>query len=90
LKLPPVSVLHSLRDTMLTRLGEAAVEAFTIMRIAGDGAITISQRCVRPTPKAIERAFERLEARGGMQEIAEAVAKVDSDGDLGDGADRLI
>ena len=47
---------------MLTRLGEAGVEAFTIMRIAGHSSITVSQRYVHPTSEAIERAFERLEA----------------------------
>jgi integrase len=37
-------VLHSLRHTMLTRLGEASVDAFTIMRIAGHSSIAVSQR----------------------------------------------
>ena len=55
-------MIHSMRHTMLTRLGEAGVEAFTIMRIAGHGSITISQRYVHPTSEAMERAFEKLEA----------------------------
>lgn len=42
LKLPSGFVLHSLRHTMLTRLGEAGVDAFTIMKIAGHSSITIS------------------------------------------------
>ncbi len=63
LKLPKDFVIHSLRHTMLTRLGEAGVDAFTIMRIAGHSSITISQRYVHPSPEAIERAFEKLEAR---------------------------
>jgi hypothetical protein len=46
---------------MLTRLGEAGVDAFTIMRIAGHSAITVSQRYVHPSPEALERAFEKLE-----------------------------
>ena len=29
---------------MLTRLGEARADAFTIMRIAGHGSVTLSQR----------------------------------------------
>lgn len=61
LKLPNDFVLHSLRHTMLTRLGEAGVEAFTIMRIAGHSSITVSQRYVHPTSETVERAFERLE-----------------------------
>ena len=55
-------MVHSLRHTMLTRLGEAGVDAFTIMRIAGHSTITISQRYVHPTPEAVELAFEKLEA----------------------------
>jgi integrase len=54
-------VLHSLRHTMLTRLGESGVDAFTIMRIAGHSSIVVSQRYIHPTPEAVERAFERLQ-----------------------------
>ena len=62
LKLSGEFVLHSLRHTMLTRLGEAGADAFTIMRIAGHSSVTVSQRYVHPTPETLERAFERLEA----------------------------
>ena len=65
LKLPKDFVLHSFRHTMLTRLGEAGVDAFTIMRIAGHSSITVSQRYIHPTPEALERAFEKLEALNG-------------------------
>lgn len=59
-------VIHSLRHTMLTRLGESGVDAFTIMRIAGHSSITVSQRYVHPSPEAVERAFQRLQdANGG-------------------------
>jgi site-specific recombinase XerD len=61
LKLPEDFVIHSLRHTMLTRLGEAGADAFTIMRIAGHSSMTVSQRYVHPTPESLERAFERLE-----------------------------
>lgn len=47
---------------MLTRLSESGVDAFTIMRIAGHGSITVSQRYIHPTPEAVERAFERLQS----------------------------
>jgi hypothetical protein len=42
--LSPDFVMHSLRHTMLTRLGESGVDAFTIMRTAGYGSIAVSQR----------------------------------------------
>jgi integrase len=58
---PADFVLHSMRHTMLTRLGESGVDAFTIMRIAGHSSITVSQRYIHPTPEAVERAFERLQ-----------------------------
>lgn len=54
-------VVRSLRHTMLTRLGEAGADAFTIMRIAGLSSVTFSQRYLHPTSEAMERAFERLE-----------------------------
>ena len=62
LRLPKDCVLHSLRHTMLTRMGEAGADAFTIMRIAGHSSVTVSQRYVHPTPETLERAFQRLEA----------------------------
>jgi integrase len=61
-------VLHSLRHTMLTRLGESGVDAFTIMRIAGHSSIVVSQRYIHPTPEAVERAFERLQLSGSNPE----------------------
>jgi integrase len=59
---PKDFVLHSLRHTCLTRLGEAGADAFTIMRLAGHSSVTVSQRYVHPTPESMERAFDRLEA----------------------------
>jgi len=54
-------VIHSLRHTMLTRLGESGADAFTIMRIAGHSSVTVSQRYVHPSPESLEQAFERLD-----------------------------
>jgi len=61
-KLPREFVIHSLRHTYGTRLGEAGADAFTIMRLMGHSSIMVSQRYVHPTPEALERAVERLEA----------------------------
>jgi integrase len=58
----PHFVIHSLRHTMLTRLGESGADAFTIMKIAGHSSVTVSQRYVHPSPESLERAFERLDA----------------------------
>ncbi len=76
LKLPKDFVVHSLRHTMLTHLGEAGADAFTIMRIAGHSTVTVSQRYVHPTPENLERAFGRLEELNAMKrKQAEAEAK---------------
>src|SRR5579862_7394424 len=70
LKMPADFVVHSLRHTMLTRLGMLGVDAFTIMKIAGHSSITISQRYVHPSPESVERAFEKLEeSRQGVARI---------------------
>lgn len=42
---------------MLTRLGKAGAEAFTIMRIAAHGTVTVSQRYVHATPEGLGQAF---------------------------------
>ena len=62
LKLPADFVLHSLRHTFGTRLGEAGADAFTIMKLMGHSTVTASQRYVHPSPEAVELAFERLTA----------------------------
>ena len=62
MKMPPGFVLHSLRHTYGTRLGEGGADAFSIMRLMGHSSVTISQRDVHPTPEALEMAVERLDA----------------------------
>ena len=62
LQMPEGFVIYSLRHTYGTRLGEAGADAFTIMRLMGHSSITVSQRYVHPTPEALERAVERLDA----------------------------
>ena len=64
--------IHSLRHTMLTRLGESGVDAFAIMRIAGRSSITVSQCYVHPSPEAVERAFQRLLNHGNEAGVVQA------------------
>ncbi len=63
LSLPADFVLHSLRHTFGTRLGEEGVDVFTLMRIMGHSTVEMTKRYVHPTPEIVTRAFERLEAR---------------------------
>jgi hypothetical protein len=44
----PEFVLHSLHPTILLRLGDAGAEAFTMMKIAGNSSVTVSQHRVHP------------------------------------------
>ncbi len=60
LKLPEDFVLHSLRHTFGTRLGESGADAFSIMKLMGHSSITVSQRYVHPSPEAIERTFAKF------------------------------
>lgn len=62
LRLPKDAVIHSFRHTFGTRLGEAGADAFTIMKAMGHSTVVVSQKYVHPTPEAMERAFERLNA----------------------------
>lgn len=55
-------VLHSLRHTFGTRLGESRADAFTIMRLMGHSTVTVSQRYVHPSPEGIQSALERMTA----------------------------
>jgi integrase len=66
---PREFVLHGLRHTFLTRLGEAGADAFTIMKLAGHSSVTVSQRYVHPTPESCELAFERLEALNARESV---------------------
>lgn len=70
--LPTEFVLHSLRHTFGTRLGESGADAFSIMKIMGHSSVTVSQKYVHPTPANLEIAFERMNAmneilRGGNE-----------------------
>ena len=60
LKFPRDFVLHCLRHTFGTRLGEAGADAFTIMKLMGHSTVTVSQRYVHPSPEALELAYERM------------------------------
>jgi integrase len=53
-------VLHSLRHTFLTRLGESGCDAWTLARIAGHSSIGISTRYVHPSSDAVLDAMARL------------------------------
>lgn len=64
MELPKDFVMHSLRHTFGTRLGESGADVFTIMKLMGHSSVTVSQRYVHPSPEAVETAMERLERLG--------------------------
>jgi integrase len=59
--LPADFVLHSLRHTFGTRLGESNTDCFTIQRLMGHSSIAVTQRYLHPTPETMENAFLALE-----------------------------
>lgn len=53
-------VLHSIRHTFLTRLGETGCDVWTLARIAGHNSIKVSSRYVHPSEDAVQVAMSRL------------------------------
>jgi len=45
---------------MLTRLGLAGADVFTIKKIAGHSSVKVSERYVHPSSESNERAIERM------------------------------
>ena len=75
---PKEFVLHSLRHTSLTRMGESEADPFTIMKLAGHANVTVSQRYVHPTSETVQLAFGRLEVlnRKALDAATEAASYV--------------
>jgi integrase len=63
LKMPEEFVIHSLRHTFGTRLGEAGIDAFTMRKVMGHSTVKVSERYVHPNEEAVARAIERLQKR---------------------------
>ncbi len=69
-------VLHSLRHTFLTRLGEAGVDAWTLARIAGHSSIKLSMLYVHSSATNMSEAISRLgghkTGHSGSEQLSEA------------------
>jgi integrase len=66
LQLSGEAVIHSLRHTMLTRLGLSGVDVFTLRNIAGHSSVTTSEKYIHPSSESMERAFVKLEEYNEM------------------------
>ena len=64
-------MIHSLRHTYGTRLGESGASAFRIMELMGHSSVTISQRYVHPSTDEKQRAVEAMEKWGRVGAVAE-------------------
>jgi integrase len=62
LELPREFVIHSLRHTFGTRLGELGTDVFTIKDLMGHSNVTVSQKYVHPGDATRRAAFSRLDA----------------------------
>jgi hypothetical protein len=60
LRLPKGCVIHSLRHTFLTKLGDVNADAFTIEALRGHSTVTISERNNHPTLGRPGTPFERF------------------------------
>jgi hypothetical protein len=70
--------IYCLRHSALTMLAESGCDAFTLARIAGHSAITITQRYCHPQADAIERAFGNLPGGHKIGHSQELPAKNES------------
>jgi len=61
LDMPWDCVLHSMRHSFCTRLGERGADPITIRQLAGHASIVISSRYVHPTGPRLESAITMLE-----------------------------
>jgi len=77
----PEFVIHSLRYTFLTCLGESGADAFTIMKLAGHSSTIMSQRYVHPTPEAMGKAMEKLDDMN-PKSLPPATISATSDNDI--------
>jgi integrase len=75
LKLPADFVLHSLRHTFGTRLGEAGADSFTIMKLMGHSTVTVSQKYVHPSTESMRLAIERMGVLSVLPTNSPTVAK---------------
>jgi integrase len=63
LKMPEEFVIHSMRHTFGTRLGEAGIDAFTIKKVMGHSTVKVSERYIHPNEEASARAIAELQKR---------------------------
>jgi site-specific recombinase XerD len=68
---------YTMRHTALTRMGEAGIDSFTLMRIAGHSSITITQRYCHPQAEAISRAFSKLGPQSLQKSLQSALPPLD-------------
>jgi integrase len=72
-------VLYSLRHTFLTRLGESGCDAWTLARIAGHSAVSISSRYVHPSEDAVLAAVDKLSGHKIGHSVKSAVENSDQE-----------
>jgi integrase len=77
LGLPDTCVIHSLRHSFCSALGNSGAGAFEIQRLAGHSSVAISQRYVHSTQERLESAIELMQSKqaiAGVAKLADAAA----------------
>ena len=76
LKLPEDFVIHGLRHTFGTRLGDEGTDAWTLKKIMGHSTVTVSERYIHPSQESVARAMDKLQKRHAPATISATVAKM--------------
>ncbi len=63
---PATFVIHSLRHTFGSRLGETGANPYQIMKLMGHSSLTVSQKYVHPTAGGLEAVMKGLERMNQM------------------------
>jgi len=77
LGLPDTCVIHSLRHSFCSALGNSGAGAFEIQRLAGHSSVAISQRYVHSTQERLESAIDIMQSKqaiAGVAKLADAAA----------------
>jgi site-specific recombinase XerD len=75
LKMRSEFVMHSLRHSFGTMLGQSGVDAIAITKIMGHSTVKVSERYIGPSEEVLRLAFEKVQNRPQPATISATVAE---------------